>query len=504
MTGGGLHEQKSGYSFATEIFEPGSTYMNHNHQNTKIVATVGPACSKYEQLLALAQEGVDIFRLNFSHGSHDEHLEVINSITKINKQYDLHVGIMADLQGPKIRIGDIESKEVFLEVGKEIIFTNVKTPGSAELIFINYENFPREVKPGERVLLDDGKLVLEVLFTDRQREVKMKVLFGGVLSSRKGVNLPDTKLSIPSITDKDHEDLKFILSQPVVNWIALSFVRKADDIKELSDLIEEAGHAAKTIAKIEKPEAVKNIKGIVKQANAVMIARGDLAVEMAMEKLPTLQKEIIRLCIDRSRPVIVATQLMDSMITNPSPTRAEITDVANAVLDGADAVMLSAETSVGKHPVKVVEAMNKIITEAEKHYTPSVQFAKPSPKSRTFWSDMVCYHAARMAQDVEAKAIIGLTVSGYTAFKISSYRPIDNKIFVFSDQHNILNALNLVWGVQTFYYDKFTSTDETIYDVVDILVKAGKLKQGDIVINTGSMPMHKKYRTNMLKLTLVD
>ncbi|HEX5112946.1 MAG TPA: pyruvate kinase, partial [Saprospiraceae bacterium] len=203
-------------------------------------------------------------------------------------------------------------------------------------------------------------------------------------------------------------------------------------------------------------------------------------------------------------PVIVATQLMDSMITNPSPTRAEITDVANAVLDGADAVMLSAETSVGKHPVKVVEAMNKIITEAEKHYTPSVQFAKPSPKSRTFWSDMVCYHAARMAQDVDAKAIIGLTVSGYTAFKISSYRPIDNKIFVFSDQHNVLNALNLVWGVQTFYYDKFTSTDETIYDVVEILVKAGKLKQGDIVINTGSMPMHKKYRTNMLKLTLVD
>jgi pyruvate kinase len=289
-----------------------------------------------------------------------------------------------------------------------------------------------------------------------------------------------------------------------VNWIALSFVRKAEDIRELQDLIEEAKHPAKTIAKIEKPEAVKNIKGIVKQANAVMIARGDLAVEMAMEKLPTLQKEIIRLCIDRSRPVIVATQLMDSMITNPSPTRAEITDVANAVLDGADAVMLSAETSVGKHPVKVVEAMNKIITEAEKHYTPSVQFAKPSSKSRTYWSDMVCYHAARMAQDVEAKAIIGLTVSGYTAFKISSYRPIDNKIFVFSDQHNILNALNLVWGVQTFYYDKFTSTDETIYDVVDILVKAGKLKQGDIVINTGSMPMHKKYRTNMLKLTLVD
>lgn len=477
--------------------------MKGNHQNTKIVATVGPACSEYEQLRDLALTGVDVFRLNFSHGSHEEHLQVINHITRVNTEHDLHIGILADLQGPKIRIGDIKDKEVFLENDSEITFTTEKVDGSAQRIFINYENFPREVKAGERVLLDDGKLVLQVVQTDRQREVKLKVLHGGVLSSRKGVNLPDTSLSIPSITDKDHADLKFILTQPV-NWVALSFVRRADDIRELQDILDKAKHPAKTIAKIEKPEAIKNIKGIVKQANAVMIARGDLAVEVAMEKLPTLQKDIIRLCIDRSRPVIVATQLMDSMINNPSPTRAEITDVANAVLDGADAVMLSAETSVGKHPVKVVEAMNKIIAEAEQHYTPNVQFAVPSPKSRTFWSDMVCYHAARLAQDVDAKAIIGITQSGYTAFKVSSYRPIDNKIFVFSSEQNILNALNLVWGVQTFYYDKFSSTDETIYDVVDILVKAGKVKQGDIVINTGSMPMHKRYRTNMLKLTLVD
>jgi pyruvate kinase len=345
--------------------------------------------------------------------------------------------------------------------------------------------------------------VLEVIATDRQREVRLKVIHGGVLSSRKGVNLPDTALTIPSITEKDHADLDFILTQPV-NWIALSFVRRAEDILELQELIDEANHSAKTIAKIEKPEAVRNIRKIVKVANGIMIARGDLAVEVAMEKLPTIQKDIIKLCIERSRPVIVATQLMDSMINNPSPTRAEITDVANAVLDGTDAVMLSAETSVGKHPVKVVEAMNKIIAEAEKHYSPSIQFSVPSPKSRTFWSDTVCYHAARMAQDVDAKAIIGMTTSGFTAFKISSYRPIDSKIYVFSEQHDILNTLNLVWGVQTFFYDKFTSTDETIYDVVNILLAAGKVNQGDIVINTGSMPMHKKYRTNMLKLTLVD
>ena len=478
--------------------------MSHTtHQNTKIVATVGPACSSYDQLLALAKEGVHVFRLNFSHGSHEEHKDVINSILRINEETNLHVGILADLQGPKIRIGDIEQKEILLENGKEIIFTNQKCPGTPERVFINYENFPKEVKAGERILLDDGKLVLEVISTDRQREVKLRILFGGKLSSRKGVNLPDTNLSIPSITEKDHADLDFILTQPV-NWIALSFVRRAEDIMELQELIDAANHTAKTIAKIEKPEAVRNIRKIVKQANGIMIARGDLAVEMAMEKLPTLQKEIIKLCIERSRPVIVATQLMDSMINNPSPTRAEITDVANAVLDGTDAVMLSAETSVGKHPVKVVEAMNKIIAEAEKHYSPSIQFSVPSPKSRTFWSDTVCYHAARMAQDVDAKAIIGMTVSGFTAFKISSYRPIKSKIYVFSEQDDILNTLNLVWGVQTFFYDKFTSTDETIYDVVNILQKAGKVSQGDIVINTGSMPMHKKYRTNMLKLTLVD
>jgi pyruvate kinase len=473
------------------------------HQNTKIVATVGPACSDYEMLLALAREGVHVFRLNFSHGTHEEHKEVINSIVRINEEHGLHVGILADLQGPKIRIGDIENKEILLENGKEIIFTNQKCLGTTERVFISYENFPKEVKAGERILLDDGKLVMEVVATDRQREVKLKIIHGGVLSSKKGVNLPDTALSIPSITEKDHADLEFILTQPV-NWIALSFVRRAEDIIELQEYIDAANHPAKTIAKIEKPEAVRNIRKIVKQAIGIMIARGDLAVEVAMEKLPTIQKDIIKLCIERSRPVIVATQLMDSMINNPSPTRAEITDVANAVLDGTDAVMLSAETSVGKHPVKVVEAMNKIIAEAEKHYTPAIQFSVPSPKSRTFWSDTVCYHAARMAQDVDAKAIIGMTTSGFTAFKISSYRPIHSKIYVFSEQNDILNTLNLVWGVQTFFYDKFTTTDETIYDCVNILLAAGKVSQGDIVINTGSMPMHKKYRTNMLKLTLVD
>jgi len=476
---------------------------NLSHQNTKIVATVGPACSTYEQLLALAREGVHIFRLNFSHGTHEEHRDVIESIGRINKEHNYHVGIIADLQGPKIRIGNIEEKEVLLENGKEIIFTTVKCPGTAERVYITYENFPKEVRAGERILLDDGKLILEVIATDRQREVKLKIIHGGKLSSKKGVNLPDTALSISAITEKDHADLDFILTQPV-NWIALSFVRKAEDIVELQEIIDAAKHPAKTIAKIEKPEAVRNIRKIVKQANAIMIARGDLAVEVAMEKLPTIQKDIIKLCIERSRPVIVATQLMDSMINNPSPTRAEITDVANAVLDGTDAVMLSAETSVGKHPVMVVTAMNKIIAEAEKHYSPSVQFSVPSPKSRTFWSDTVCYHAARMAQDVDAKAIIGMTTSGFTAFKISSYRPIHSKIYVFSDQHDILNTLNLVWGVKSFFYDKFSSTDETIYDVVKILLEAGEVSQGDIIINTGSMPMHKRYRTNMLKLTLVD
>jgi len=371
-----------------------------------------------------------------------------------------------------------------------------------EKIYMSYPQFARDVKIGEKVLVDDGKLVFEVLESNLVDTVKLKVLFGGILSSNKGVNLPNTKISLPCITEKDEKDLEFILTQPV-HWIALSFVRSPKDIKDLESRIAAKGHPAKTISKIEKPEAIEKIDKIIKASNGIMVARGDLGIEVPMEKLPSIQKEIVRKCIQRARPVIVATQMMDSMITNPSPTRAEITDVANAVLDGADAVMLSGETSVGKHPVKVVQAMNKIIDETEKHYSFEGRRPTPSEKSRTFLSDAVCFNAARVAEEIKAKAIVGMTSSGYTAFKISSFRPKPD-IYIFSDKMHMLSTLNLVWGVRCFYYDRFTTTDETIKDVTDILKNTEKLDSGDIVVNTASMPIHKRHRTNTFKVTVVD
>ncbi len=472
------------------------------HHNTKIIATVGPSSNSYENLLALAKEGVAIFRLNFSHGTHEDHSKVIQHVVRINREYDAHVGILCDLQGPKLRIGQIENNSLEVVPGDILTFTNQPCIGNKQAIYMSYENFAEDVKLGETILIDDGKFVFEVVETNSKDIVKLKCLFGGILSSNKGVNLPDTRVSLPSLTEKDLRDLEFILTQPV-NWIALSFVRKAEDIEDLMKRIETTNHSAKVIAKIEKPEAIKNIDSIIKISNGIMIARGDLGVEFPIEKLPTVQKMIIAKCIQRARPVIVATQLMDSMINNPSPTRAEVTDVANAVLDGTDAVMLSGETSIGKHPVKVVQAMNKIIFEAEKHYAFNIKKPKPSDKSSTFLSDVVCFNAAKTAEDIKAQAIIGLTVSGYTAFKTSSYRP-SCPIYIFSSATHMLGTLNLVWGVRCYFYNKMTSTDETIEDVIEILKNDHKVKKGDLVVNTGSMPIHKKLRTNMLKVTEVE
>ena len=473
-----------------------------DHQNTKILATLGPASSSPEELLKLIKAGVDVFRLNFSHGSHEMHAETVNKILALKKEHGSNVGILADLQGPKLRVGKIENNGLEIKRGDVLTFVNEECLGTMEKIYMSYQSFAQDVNVGEQVLIDDGKLVLKVLETNGVDTVKLEVLFGGVLSSNKGVNLPDTKISLPCLTEKDLIDLEFILTLPV-HWIALSFVRKAQDIKELKRKIADAGHPAKVIAKVEKPEAVARIKEIIKATDAVMIARGDLGVEVPMEQLPAIQKQIIKRCIQRAKPVIVATQMMESMITNPSPSRAEITDVANAVLDGADAVMLSGETSVGKHPAKVVQAMNKIIEEAEKHYEMQNKRPKPNPDSSTFLSDTICLAAPKIANEINAKAICGLTVSGYTAFKMSSFRP-NCKIYVFSDQDHMLSTLNLVWGVKCYKYDKFTTTDETIYDVAEILKEDGKLVPGDIIVNTGSMPIQKRFRTNMLKITVVD
>ncbi|HNQ42566.1 MAG TPA: pyruvate kinase [Saprospiraceae bacterium] len=475
---------------------------DRSFQNTKIVATLGPASDSYETMVELVKAGVDVFRINMSHGSHEVAARQIETISKLNKDYKINVGILADLQGPKLRVGQIENNVMELNAGDILTFVNEKCVGNAEKIYMSYKNFAADVEVGEKVLIDDGKVGLEVIETNNVDTVRLKVLYGKELSSNKGVNLPDTLVSLPAMTEKDLNDLEFLMTQPV-NWIALSFVRGPKEVKALKDKIKQHKHHALVIAKIEKPQAVEKIEKIVKATDGIMIARGDLGVEMPIEKLPGIQKRIIALCVQFGKPVIVATQMMDSMITNPSPTRAEVTDVANAVLEGTDAVMLSGETSVGAYPIETVLAMNRIIAEAEKNYPKNHIRPYPSRKSETFMSDVVCFNAAKTAEELGASAIIGMTAMGYTGFKISSYR-FPAEIFIFSDRKEIAGMLNLVWGVRCFHYDGFNSTDETITEVLQILKSKGRVRSGETVVFVGSMPLKSKGMTNMMKVALVE
>lgn len=479
---------------------------NRIHYNrTKIVATLGPASSSPEMLEQMARAGTDVFRINFSHGDYSAVEVLIKNIREVNRRLGTNVSILGDLQGPKLRIGEVENNGVELKEGAELIFTSHKVMGSAERVYMTYQQFPKDVKPGETVLIDDGKIVLKVISTNSTDEVRAQVMHGGILSSKKGVNLPNTKVSLPCLTEKDINDLKFALGQQF-DWIGLSFVRSGADIIELKHMISEfaPGSKAKVIAKIEKPEAILDIENIVRETDAVMVARGDLGVEVPMQRVPVLQKMIVRKCLEASKPVIIATQMMESMITNISPTRAEVNDVANSVMDGADAVMLSGETSVGRHPAKVVEAMSKIIAQVEEEH--HLYYPARTPVfsiDERYISDQICYSAAQLAKQVDATAIITMTHSGYTAFRVSSYRP-KASIFVFTDNYSILTQLSLVWGVRGFYYDKNISTDHTIADIKFRLKKDGYVATNDFIINIASIPLSEKGKTNMIKLTLVE
>ena len=470
-------------------------------RKTKLIATVGPACNTYEKLVELYQAGINVFRLNFSHGTHAQHRDVIEHITRLNQEHDAHVGILADLQGPKMRVGIVQNNAVRLEEGKRIRVTNEEVIGNPDIICVTYDYLAQDLKPGEMILIDDGKIELRVLKAISDKMIECEVVSGGILSSKKGFNLPNTHISIPSLTEKDRQDLAFILTQPV-NWLALSFVRNAKEINELKNIIDEHDSPVKVISKIEKPEAVENIQSIIKASDAVMIARGDLGVEVPMEEMPLIQKHIIQTCLELSKPVIIATQVMESMIDMPRPTRAEITDVANGVLDGADAIMLSGETSVGKHPAKVVQTIDRIIRRTEQENRIYYKTNLPNKKSKTFLSDAICYNASSMAEDVQAKAINGMTFSGYTAFMLASYRPKAD-IYIFTANPNLINQLSLVWGVEAFFYDSFESTDESIVDVIEILRNNGRILPGDIVINTASMPLKGRGRTNMIKISYI-
>lgn len=473
-----------------------------NLKKTKIIATVGPATASKEMLKKLMNAGVNVIRINFSHGKHEDHQTIIDRVREINKEEQSHIAILADLQGPKIRIGEIEGGSVKVSEGQEITFSNEELIGNESQAYISYTHFAKDVKVGEEVLIDDGKLKVKITGTDKKSKVTASFLNAGKLSSNKGVNLPQTKISLPSLTEKDRIDLAFALKNDI-EWIGLSFVRTARDIIELKGLIQAEGRSAMVVAKIEKPEAVDEIDSIIEETDAIMVARGDLGVEIPMEQVPLLQKEIVKKCLRSAKPVIIATQMMESMITNISPTRAEVTDVANAVLDGADAVMLSAETSVGKYPLEVIKAMSKIIEQIESYDNIYHREFPPELNEDRFISDSICYNACRLSQRTGTSAIVTMTHSGYTAAKISSFRPKAG-IFAFTGNHSLLNKLSLVWGVQGFYYDKFVSTDHTIADIKYLLKKANFVSEKDLIINIASMPINSKGQSNMLKLSYVE
>ena len=472
-------------------------------KKTKIVATLGPACSSREVIKKMIDAGVNVFRINFSHADYEDVKERIDIIRSLNDEFGYNTAILADLQGPKLRVG-VMKEDVVVSPGDIITFQTAEDVlGTKERVYMNYKEFPRDVKPGEFILLDDGKLMFEALETNGTTEVVCKVIQGGPLKSKKGVNLPNTKVSLPALTQKDIKDAIFAIEQKV-DWIALSFVRTPKDLEELQDLI--AKHSdckIPIIAKIEKPEAVENIDKIVAFCDGLMVARGDLGVEIPAHEVPLIQKKLILRAKTARIPVIVATQMMETMITSLTPTRAEVNDVANSVMDGADAVMLSGETSVGNYPVEVIEKMTQIIEAVEDSPLINVPQNPPHVRTKRFITKSICYHAATMANDIKAKAISTLTNSGYTAFQISAWRPKAH-ILVYTSNKRILNQLNLLWGVNAFYYDKFVSTDDTVDDINRIAKDNGYVNKGDMLINLAAMPVAEKGMVNTLRISEIE
>ncbi|MFY0602465.1 MAG: pyruvate kinase [Flavobacteriaceae bacterium] len=472
--------------------------MPHS-KKTKIVATLGPATSTKETLTDLAKSGVNVFRINFSHADYEIVKERVKQIREVNEENNFNVAILADLQGPKLRVGVMEDG-VVLNEGDEFIFTTEECVGNNKKAFMTYERFPKDVKAGEHIMVDDGKLLFEVIEADKKSTVRTKVLVGGVLTSKKGVNLPNTNISLPALTEKDKKDAIFALGLEV-DWMALSFVRTPEDLRMLRDLIKQhSEYRVPVIAKIEKPEAVENIDALIPYCDGLMVARGDLGVEIPMQEVPLIQKGLVMRAKRARIPVIIATQMMETMITNSVPTRAEVNDVANSIMDGADAVMLSGETSVGKHPIRVIKKMTEIIRSVENSTLIKVPHEAPHIRTNRFITKSVCYHAALMADDTKASAISTLTNSGYTAFQISAWRP-KTHVLAFSTERRILGKLNLLWGVRAFYYDSDLSTDDTVEDINRIAKEKGFVKPGDLMINLTSMPAQERGMVNTLRVS---
>ncbi len=474
-------------------------FMRKIRSQTKVIATLGPASSTKEVLLEMIEEGADVFRLNFSHSNKEEHKRMITLINELNNELNLNIAILADLQGPKLRIGEVEDNHVELIDGEFVNFVTNKCLGTKEQLYMSYQEFPADVSIGDLILIDDGKIQLEVTETNRQDTVKARVIYGGVVSSRKGVNLPNTKISLPSMTDEDISNALFAIENDV-DWIALSFVRSAHDVIELKNLIKRKNGKAAVIAKIEKPDALNDLDNIIKESDAIMVARGDLGVEISFDRVPLIQKQIVKKCIDKAKPVIIATQMMESMITNFRPTRAEANDVANAVFDGADALMLSGETSVGKYPAICIRSMQQIIDWTENNGFPYNKEHAPKEKTLEFLPDSICYHACKMAYQTKAKSIATFSNSGYTAYKISSHRP-EADIFAFTDNKALIRRMALVWGVRAFFCREFDTISDAIQYTIDFLREKELIEPDNVIVHVGSVPLQSRGYTNMMKIS---
>lgn len=471
-------------------------------KKTKIVATLGPATSSKEVIEKMILAGVNVFRVNFSHADYSDVSERIQMIRKVDKKLNTNTGILGDLQGPKLRVGKIEKGAVVSKGNKVLFSTGAPFEGSARKAYMNYQNFPKDVSKGERILLDDGKLIFEVIKTNNENEVEAIVIQGGPFKSNKGVNLPNTKISLPALTEKDIEDAKFIFTQDV-DWIALSFVRFSQDLIDLKKLMEKhTDRKIPIISKIEKPEAIENIDKIIAYSDGLMVARGDLGVEIPAQEVPLIQKRLVLLAKTARIPIIIATQMMETMIDSLTPTRAEVNDVANSVMDGADAVMLSGETSIGKYPVEVINTMSNILTAVENSELIEVPHTPPIVRTKRFITKSICYHAAHLANDIDAKAICTLTNSGYTAYQISAWRPKAH-VLVFTSNRRILNQLNLLWGVKAFYYSNLDSTDKTIEEINKIALDKSYVEKDDMLVNLTAMPIEMKGMVNTLRVSVI-
>jgi len=468
-------------------------------RRTKIVATLGPASSSERQIDALMLAGVDVFRLNFSHGNQSDKISLIKTIRKLSKRHQRAVAILGDLQGPKIRTGMMKTGELELIRATEVRITTRDLLGEGNLIPTIYQDLPHDVQPGNRILLDDGLMELEVLKVEGT-EVKCKVITGGTLKNRKGINLPGVKVSSPALTEKDLDDLDFCLEHQL-DYVALSFVRQAADIIALKDILSERQSQLKIIAKIEKPEAVENFDLILAEADGIMVARGDLGVEISPEKVPLIQKRIIRQCNQAGKPVITATQMLESMVSNPRPTRAETSDVANAILDGTDAIMLSAETAAGQYPVEAVSVMVRVADDVEQD--PQLKEKKflqiPQVQGLPYLAEAIGQGACRIAEGIHAKAILAFTQTGSTAALVSKYRP-SLPIFAVTPSQTVRRRLALYAGVRSIRVDIQGTTDAQIRCVEEVMLASGFLQRGDVVVITMGSPLSDPGTTNLIKV----